>query len=58
MVKSCRLCKHCYCADESDVSGLDCRINEVIKIVEPDKVHPCCKDGFKFSPLRFLFRTY
>jgi len=53
-MKKCRYCKYCYCGDTSDVSGLDCKINSLIKITEPDKIHCICL-GYKFSLLKLLF---
>jgi len=52
MFKTCRYCTYCYCGDESDVSGLDCRKNVQIKIIELDKVSDC--DNYKFSLLKLL----
>ena len=52
MFKKCRYCKYCYCSDESDVSGLDCRKNVQIKIIELDKVLDC--DNYKFSLLKLI----
>ena len=53
-MKKCKWCKYCYCADESDVSGLDCRKNKALKITELDRVHVFCS-GYKFSLLKFLY---
>lgn len=53
MFKKCRYCRYCYCGDEADVSGLDCRKNKLFRIVETDKVHPYC-DNYKFSLLKLL----
>ena len=53
MFKTCRQCKYCYCSDESDVSGLDCRKNVMIKIIELDKVIDC--DNYSFSLLKLIF---
>jgi hypothetical protein len=53
MFKKCRYCKHCYCSDETDVSGMKCRKNVVLKIIELDNVHPFC-DNYKFSLLKLL----
>jgi hypothetical protein len=53
-MKKCKYCRYLYCADESDVSGLDCRKNKSLKITELDRVHIFCS-GFKFSLLQFLF---
>lgn len=55
MIKCCRYCKFCYCADESDVSGLSCSIQKWIKIVNPEILHPYCGNFFRFSLLKFLF---
>lgn len=53
-MKKCKYCKFCYCRDISDVSGLDCEINPLIKITELDKIHYLCS-GYKFSLIKFLF---
>jgi hypothetical protein len=54
MIKCCRLCRFCYCADESDLSGFNCEKNLIIKIVDLDSLHFLCY-GFKFSWIKFLF---
>ena len=56
MIKSCRFCRYSYCADETDVSGLSCEKNNIIKIIELEKVHELCFGNYKFSWLKFLFR--
>jgi len=52
-MKCCERCRYLYCTDESDVSGLDCEKNKVIKITELDKQHLLCP-GFKPSILEIL----
>ena len=52
--KCCRYCKYCYCGDESDVSGLDCSKNVILRVIELDKVHPFC-DNYSFSLLKLIF---
>ena len=54
MKKCCYLCRFCYCSDESDVSGLDCEKNKVIKITDVDKVHELCEGQFKLSLLKLF----
>jgi hypothetical protein len=54
MKKCCYLCRFCYCSDESDVSGLDCEKNKVIKIIDMDKVHELCEGQFKLSLLKLF----
>lgn len=56
MKKCCDLCRYLYCSDESDVSGLDCEKNKVIKITEVDKQHLLCP-GFKPSILAIIKET-
>jgi hypothetical protein len=53
MFKCCAFCKSYYCADESDVSGFNCRILENKKITEPYKDSGCVY--FRFSLLMFIF---
>jgi hypothetical protein len=54
MNKCCRHCRHCYCADECDLSGFSCEKNDLLKIIDLDKVHELCKNNYKFSLLNFL----
>jgi len=53
MIKCCKNCKHIYCADDQDVSGLNCEKHRIIKIVCPEEMHPMCTE-FKFSLYNFL----
>jgi len=55
MIKCCRYCRFCYCPDESDVSGLYCNKNKIIKITDSDKIHKFCFGNYRFSLLKFLF---
>jgi hypothetical protein len=48
-------CKYSYCADESDVSGFDCRKNKTIKLTELDQLHPYCMNNFKLSLWRVIY---
>jgi len=56
MYKYCRLCRFCYCVDESDVSGFDCEKFKLLKITDLDKVHQLCLNGFRLSLLKLLFK--
>jgi hypothetical protein len=53
-MKKCRLCRYCRCTDESDVSGLDCEKNKVLRITNTEETHELCP-GYKFSLLKLLF---
>lgn len=55
MLKCCMFCKYSYCADESDVSGFDCRKNKTIKLTELDQLHPYCMNNFKLSLWRVIY---
>ena len=54
-MKSCKLCRYCYCPDEEYVEGLFCEKNSIIKIIDSDKIHELCP-GFKLSLLKLLFK--
>lgn len=53
-MKKCKWCQYCYCPDSTDVSGLSCKKNSIIKIIDLDSSHYLCP-GFKFSLFGFLF---
>jgi hypothetical protein len=55
MYKCCRLCRFCYCRDESDVSGFICEKFISFKITELDIIHPFCWNGFKLSLLKLIY---
>lgn len=56
MKKCCGFCKYSYCADLSDVSGLDCEKFKTLKIKDLNQIHPFCIDGFRWSIIRILYR--
>ncbi len=57
MIKSCRFCQYCYCADTEDVSGLDCKKHSVLKITDLDKKHLFCP-GFKTNIFIIVWRYF
>ncbi len=51
MYKSCGFCKHCFL----DKDEIVCQKFRSFRIIELEKIHPFCIDGFEFSLFKLFY---